>query len=105
MNPRRLGLDLSIRPGSAMSQGRGAWILMQTTAIEPERDSGRIEPEFSEMDPAKEPPSIQPAWAPVQSVLFRFLFTYFVLYIFPFPVDGDQEGAYANLWNAIVTRV
>jgi hypothetical protein len=78
---------------------------MQSTAIELERDAERSEPEISAMDPAKEPSADQPAWTPAQRVLFRFLCAYFVLYIFPFPVDGDQGGAYANLWDAIVTRV
>jgi hypothetical protein len=78
---------------------------MQTTAIELERDSGRGEPEFSTMDPATGPPDIRPVWTHAQRVLFRFLCAYFVLYIFPFPVDGDPNGAYANLWDAIVTRV
>jgi hypothetical protein len=78
---------------------------MLTTAIEVERDSGRREPESTRMDPAKEPPADQPVWTPAQQVLFRFLCVYFVLYIFPFPVDGDPDGTYASLWNAIVTRV
>ena len=51
-----------------------------------------------------------PAWGPVERIEFRFIFVYFVLYIFPFPlylIPGAQEliKLYSSLWNAIVPWV
>ena len=78
---------------------------MQTTTIDLERDSGPREPESWTADPTKESPDARPVWTPAQRVLFRFLFAYLVLYIFPFPLDGDPNGMYANLWHKLVPWV
>src|SRR6185436_1005358 len=37
--------------------------------------------------PVEEAPELSPIWSPVNRVLFRFTFAYFVLYLFPFPLD------------------
>jgi hypothetical protein len=78
---------------------------MQPTTIDLERDSGRLELEASATDPTKESPDERGAWMPAQRVMFRFAFAYLVLYILPFPVPGDPNGTYANLWHALVPRV
>lgn len=78
---------------------------MQTTAIELDRDSGSREPEFSETVPAKGPADARTDWTPARRVVSRFVFAYLVLYILPFPVDGDPNGMYASLWNDLVPRV
>jgi hypothetical protein len=57
-----------------------------------------------------EPRPAEPEWGPVKRVLFRFLFAYLVLYIFPFPLDvipyvGMVTQPYQDLWNAIVPWV
>jgi uncharacterized membrane protein YphA (DoxX/SURF4 family) len=78
---------------------------MPPPTIELERDPGRRDPEFSTTDPAKDQAEVHPAWTPAQRVLFRFLFAYLVLYIFPFPVDGGPYGAYTKFWNDLVPRV
>ena len=78
---------------------------MQTTTIDLDRDSGQREPESWTADPTKESPDAPPVWTPAQRVLFRFTFAYLVLYIFPFPVDGDPNGMYANLWHKLVPWV
>jgi hypothetical protein len=78
---------------------------MQPPTIELERDSGRREPESSTVDPAKDRPDAQPAWSPASRVLFRFLFAYLVLYIFPFPVDRGPTEADLNFWKDLVPSV
>jgi hypothetical protein len=80
---------------------------MQPTTIEPEQEIGRREPEFSKMVPAKEPSDVHPDWTPAQRILFRFLFAYLVLYIFPFPLSSIPYAAsvsewYSKLWDAAV---
>jgi len=55
-------------------------------------------------------PSIQ-TWSPVRRIVFRFVFSYLVLYNFPFPLDTiPWLGAiltqpYKDLWNALVPWV
>jgi hypothetical protein len=50
-------------------------------------------------------------WSPAKRILFRFLCSYFVLYLAPFPLDAIPglgeivAPPYASLWNAIVTWV
>jgi uncharacterized membrane protein YphA (DoxX/SURF4 family) len=49
-------------------------------------------------------------WSPGRRFLFRLLFSYLVLYIFPFPLDVIPYGPvltkpYQDLWNAIVPWV
>jgi hypothetical protein len=51
-----------------------------------------------------------PYWGPVQRVVFRFVFAYFILYILPFPlgiIPGTQKISqlYVNLWDAVVPMV
>jgi hypothetical protein len=50
------------------------------------------------------------AWRPVNRVIFRFIFSYLVLYIFPFPLNvlpyvGAWVAPYDNLWNWAVPWV
>jgi hypothetical protein len=52
----------------------------------------------------------RPAWGPSQRILFRFAFSYLVLYIFPFPLNAipfaeDVVKPYDSLWSAVVTWV
>ena len=49
-------------------------------------------------------------WGPARRILFRFVFVYFILYIFPFPLNAipgleNVVKPYGELWNAIVPRV
>src|SRR5687768_740143 len=52
-----------------------------------------------------------PAWGPVRRTLFRFLFSYLVLYSFPsplhtFPVYGEiLRDSYREIWNTVVPWV
>lgn len=52
-----------------------------------------------------------PAWGPVRRALFRFVFSYLVLYNFPFPLDlipvfGEVlEQSYREIWNAVLPWV
>jgi uncharacterized membrane protein YphA (DoxX/SURF4 family) len=50
-----------------------------------------------------------PEWSPARRLLFRFAFSYLVLYILPFPLTADPTGVLAapfdRLWNAIVPWV
>ena len=78
---------------------------MQPTTIELEGDPGRSEPESSTMDPAKKPADVPPAWTPARRVLFRFVFAYLMLYIFPFLVDWGPGEAYVKFWEDLVPRV
>jgi hypothetical protein len=57
-----------------------------------------------------DPPHVTPAWSLPRRLLFRFTFVYFVLYLFPFPLDiipyvGVIGQWYQSLWNAIVPWV
>lgn len=50
------------------------------------------------------------AWRPVNRVLFRFIFAYLVLYIFPFPLNvlpyvDEWAAPYDNIWNWAVPWV
>jgi hypothetical protein len=60
-----------------------------------------MEPEHSTADP-------QPAaWQPVNRILFRFIFAYFVLYNFPFPLNAlpyvaEWTAPYYELWNRAI---
>ncbi|HEY2292397.1 MAG TPA: hypothetical protein VGM86_17000 [Thermoanaerobaculia bacterium] len=53
----------------------------------------------------------KPAWGPVQRALFRFLFSYLVLYNFPFPltvipVYGEVlDESYKEIWHRVVPWV
>jgi hypothetical protein len=54
--------------------------------------------------------NIPPNWGPMQRLVFRFVFAYFVLYNLPFPfgvIPATQQISvlYANLWNVVVTAV
>lgn len=57
-------------------------------------------------------------WGPANSIMFRFAFVYFILYIFPFPITRVPWGpfariplsesiykSYIELWNAVVSWV
>ena len=52
-----------------------------------------------------------PAWGPVQRALFRFLFSYLVLYNLPFPLDripvyGEVlDQSYMEIWKAVAPWV
>ncbi len=52
-----------------------------------------------------------PAWGPVQRALFRFLFSYLVLYNFPFPLSvipvyGDVlKQSYVEIWKVVAPWV
>src|SRR5215218_1345583 len=52
-----------------------------------------------------------PDWGPVRRALFRFLFSYLVLYNFPFPLDAIPvygeilEQSYRETWNMVLPRV
>lgn len=77
---------------------------MSASTIGISHDAGHRPPEFREVDAAGA--SDRGAdWGPMGRLLFRFVFAYLVLYIFPFPVDGDPNGLYAGLWNDLVPRV
>jgi hypothetical protein len=56
------------------------------------------------------PANVLPEWSLARRVLFRFTLVYFVLYLFPFPLDvipyvGVIAEWYQNLWNAVVPWV
>ncbi len=83
---------------------------MQPPTIDLERGDAPHTPDFSTADPAKEPLEERPAWSPAQRILFRFVFAYLVLYIFPFPLDQIPyleiaSTEYEKLWHWIVPRV
>ena len=51
-----------------------------------------------------------PAWSPAKRIAFRFLFSYFVLYIFPFPLEyvpflEKVMGFYQTFQDSLVTWV
>ncbi|HEX6898712.1 MAG TPA: hypothetical protein VF789_03320 [Thermoanaerobaculia bacterium] len=51
-----------------------------------------------------------PEWSPVKRLLFRFVFAYFVLFIFPFPLNvipGVQMimQPYQNFWDSMVPSI
>lgn len=63
-----------------------------------------MEPELSTTEPQPAP------WRPVNRILFRFIFAYFVLYNFPFPLNvlpyvAAWTGPYYELWNRFVPWV
>lgn len=59
----------------------------------------------------EQPRQDNPEWGPLQRTLFRFLFSYLVLYNFPFPlkvipVYGEVlDGSYKEIWYAVVPWV
>lgn len=52
-----------------------------------------------------------PAWGAVQRILFRFLFSYLVLYIFPFPLNvipvygPALDQSYTEIWHVVAPWV
>src|SRR5215469_8980401 len=49
-------------------------------------------------------------WGPVRRVLFRFVFVYFIVYIFPSPLNfipfaGPIIQPYVSVWDAVVPWV
>lgn len=51
-----------------------------------------------------------PEWGPVKRLLFRFIFVYFLLFIFPFPLNvvpgaGVIVKPYQDFWNSIVPSI
>jgi hypothetical protein len=79
---------------------------MQPPTIELEREAAPHTPESSTKEPLEE----RPAWAPAQRILFRFLFAYLVLFIFPFPLDQIPYleiayKEYEKLWHWLVPWV
>ncbi len=66
--------------------------------------------EFSANDPVGDSSHDAAAWGPVNRIVFRFCFAYFILYIFPFPFTVIPGGdvvfkPYGDLWNAVVPWV
>jgi hypothetical protein len=62
------------------------------------------------MDEPTVPGTVPPEWSLARRVLFRFTLVYFLLYLFPFPLDvipyvGVIGEWYQNLWNALVPWV
>ena len=58
----------------------------------------------------EEPRNVPVHWGLAKRLLFRFVCSYFFLYIFPFPLDyvpyvGVATGWYQNLWHAIAPWV
>lgn len=53
----------------------------------------------------------KPVWGPLQRILFRFLFSYLVLYNFPFPLNvipvyGEVlDSSYKEIWHTVVPWV
>jgi hypothetical protein len=62
-------------------------------------------------NPDRGPLAELPAWGPVKRALFRFLFSYLVLYNFPFPLDAIPiygeilKQSYREIWAAVVPWV
>lgn len=53
---------------------------------------------------------VQPAWGSAQRIGFRFIFSYIVLFIFPFPFGAFPGSpmpfqAYQKMWRVIVPWV
>jgi hypothetical protein len=62
------------------------------------------------MDEPIVPGTVPPEWSLARRVLFRFTLVYFLLYLFPFPLDvipyvGVIGEWYQNLWNTLVPWV
>jgi hypothetical protein len=63
--------------------------------------------ESSRLEESVEPPLEAPRWGPMKRGLFRFAFSYLVLYLLPFPLNVFWPSLqwYENLWNAVVPWV
>jgi len=51
------------------------------------------------------PTTLSPPWSSAQKIVFRFLFIYFILYTFPFPLrvfSFPWDLNFRNLWNPLV---
>ena len=75
---------------------------MQPTILEPSQDPepGVLESSMKGQEP--NPSESATDWGATKRFLFRFLFAYFVLYIFPFPVERIPAK---DFWNAFVPWV
>jgi len=68
-------------------------------------------PDLETPEPQSAPTEVPVQWGAGRRLLFRFLCSYFFVYIFPFPLDfilfatPAPGQAYQNLWTAIVTWV
>lgn len=66
--------------------------------------------ESARAEEAAEPASPAVAWGPVQRFGFRFLFTYLVLYLLPFPLTlfsklGELRRSFYGVWSPLVLWV
>ena len=75
---------------------------MQSTILEPPWDSETGVRVSSMKGQGTDPSEPGTPWGPAQQVLFRFVCAYFVLYIFPFPVEALPANRF---WDAFVPWV
>jgi hypothetical protein len=78
--------------------------------MQPAIDTGHLVPESATLDRPLATSEPAAAWSPALRVLFRFTFSYLVLYNFPFPLAyipyvDEVAGLYFKLWNALVPWV
>ena len=77
----------------------------------PERAHAQVEaPEPAAAEQETAPANVPVPWGFGKRIAFRFVCSYFFLYIFPFPLDSIPyvaiaAGWYQNLWNTIVPWV
>src|SRR5262245_40498254 len=81
-----------------------------TELMIPERAHVLVELPESAAEQETAPENVPAPWGLAKRIAFRFVCSYFFLYIFPFPLDyipyvGVAAGWYQNLWNALVPWV
>jgi hypothetical protein len=83
---------------------------MSTTVVETNPASERGISDMELLGETREAAKASPQWGLVKRIVFRYVFAYFVIDLFPFPLDaipyGDALGkSYADLWHAAVPWV
>lgn len=82
--------------------------------MQPAFDTGRLAPVSPRLDQTADQPldgkAAAPVWSPATRLLFRFGFSYLVLYNFPFPLDyipyvGEVFTPYDQMWQLLVPWV
>jgi len=78
--------------------------------MQPAFDTGRSASESPILDQRLDEKAAAPAWSPATRLLFRFGFSYFVLYNFPFPLDyipyvDAVVMPYYQMWKLLVPWV
>jgi hypothetical protein len=78
--------------------------------MQPAVDTGRFAPESVTLDQPLDGKAAAPVWSPATRLLFRFAFSYLVLYNFPFPLDyipyvDTIALPYYQMWKLLVPWV